>query len=109
MPVIDVAYAQGAGGAAASGPLSIVANPLVMIVLMFVIFYFLLIRPQQKRAKEHRAMLDNLKKGDKIMTNGGVIGEIVSISDQIMVLEVADKVRIKVGRAYVSGFAPKES
>ncbi len=109
MPVIDVAYAQGAGGAAASGPLAIVSNPLVMIVLMFVIFYFLLIRPQQKRAKEHRAMLDNLKKGDKIITNGGVVGEIVSISEQIMVLEVADKVRIKVGRGYVAGFAPKES
>ncbi len=109
MPVIDVAYAQGAGGAAPSGPLSIVSNPLVMIVLMFVIFYFPLIRPQQKRAKEHRAMLDNLKKGDKIITNGGVVGEIVSISDQIMVLEVADKVRIKVGRGYVAGFAPKES
>jgi preprotein translocase subunit YajC len=108
MQVIDVAYAQAPGGAAGGGPLSIVANPLVMIVLMFVIFYFLLIRPQQKRAKEHRALLDNLKKGDKIITNGGILGEIVSISDQIMVLEVADKVRIKVGRSYVAGLAPKE-
>ena len=88
--------------------MSIVANPLVMIVLMFVIFYFLLIRPQQKRAKEHRALLDNLKKGDKIITTGGIVGEIVSISDQVMVLEVADKVRVKVGRSYVAGFAPKE-
>jgi len=78
------------------------------MILMVVIFYFLLIRPQQKKAKEHKALLDNLKKGDRIITNGGIIGTIVNIDDQIVNVEVADKVRIELGRPYIAGFAPKK-
>jgi preprotein translocase subunit YajC len=75
---------------------------------MVVIFYFLLIRPQQKKAKEHRQFLDNLKRGDRIITSGGIIGEIQGINDQTVTLEVADKVRFEVGRPYIAGFAPKK-
>ncbi|MCX5889897.1 MAG: preprotein translocase subunit YajC [Deltaproteobacteria bacterium] len=78
------------------------------MVFMVVIFYFLLIRPQQKKSKEHKALLDNLKKGDRIITSGGIIGTIINIDDQIVNLEVADRVRIDLGRAYIAGFAPKK-
>ena len=78
------------------------------MVFMVVIFYFLLIRPQQKKAKEHKALLDNLKVDDIVITNGGIIGKIVSIDDQIVNLEVADRVRIKLARPYIAGFAPKK-
>jgi len=82
--------------------------PLIMMVSIFVIFYFLLIRPQQKKAKDHRQFLDNLKRGDKVITAGGLVGEIITISDQSLTLEIADKVRVEVGRAYVANFAPKK-
>jgi preprotein translocase subunit YajC len=78
------------------------------MVFMVVIFYFLLIRPQQKKSKEHKALLDNLKKGDRIITSGGIIGTIINIDDQLVSLEVADKVRIELGRPYIAGFAPKK-
>ncbi|MBM4294852.1 MAG: preprotein translocase subunit YajC [Deltaproteobacteria bacterium] len=81
----------------------------VPMVLMVGIFYFLLIRPQQKKAKEHKALLDNMKRGDRIITNGGIIGTIISLDDQIVSLEVADKVKIEVGRPYIAGFAPKKT
>lgn len=99
------AAAQGApGGAAASSFTSF----MLPMILMVVIFYFLLIRPQQQKAKEHKALLANLKKGDRIITNGGIIGTIVNLDDQIVNLEVADKVRIEMGRPYIAGFAPKK-
>ena len=82
--------------------------PLLMMLSIFVIFYFLLIRPQQKKAKEHRQFLENLKRGDRVMTSGGLCGEIITLSDQILTLEIADKVRVEVGRGHVAGFAPKK-
>uniref|UniRef100_A0A7V6DPK5 Sec translocon accessory complex subunit YajC n=1 Tax=Desulfobacca acetoxidans TaxID=60893 RepID=A0A7V6DPK5_9BACT len=82
--------------------------PLLMMLSIFVIFYFLLIRPQQKKAKEHKAFLENLKRGDRIITAGGLVGEIISIADQSLIVEIADKVRVEVGRGYVAGFAPKK-
>lgn len=71
-------------------------------VLVFVIFYFLLIRPQQKRAKEHRIMLENLKKNDRVITAGGIYGTIVSLDDTALTLEIAEKVRIKILRANIA-------
>ena len=81
----------------------------VPMIFMVVIFYFLLIRPQQKKAKEHKALLENLREGDQIITSGGIIGTIVNIDDQIVNMEIADRVRIKIARPYVAGFAPKKS
>jgi preprotein translocase subunit YajC len=98
------AAAQGAGGAETGSMMSFV----VPMIFMVVIFYFLLIRPQQKKAKEHKALLDNLKKGDRIITSGGIIGTIVNIEDQIVNVEIADRVRIEMGRPYIVGFAPKK-
>jgi preprotein translocase subunit YajC len=80
----------------------------VPMALMVGIFYFLLIRPQQRKAKEHRQLLDNLKRGDRVITSGGIIGTIISIDDQIVNLEIGDKIRIEVARPYVAGFAPKK-
>lgn len=76
---------------------------ILMLGLMFVVFYFMLIRPQQKRAKEHQSMLSSLKKGDRIVTTGGLIGRISGITDRLVTLEVAEKVRVQVLRAQVQG------
>jgi preprotein translocase subunit YajC len=105
--VFNWAYAAAQDAPAGAAGSSFTSFMLPMI-LMVVIFYFLLIRPQQRKAKEHKALLDNLKKGDRIITNGGIIGTIVNIDDQIVNVEVADKVRIELGRPYIAGFAPKK-
>ena len=77
-------------------------SPIVMMGLMFVVFYFLLIRPQQKKAKEHAKMLDALKKGDKVITRGGLIGKVSAVKDNnILVIEIQEKVRVEVLKAYV--------
>jgi|SRR4030042_450575 preprotein translocase subunit YajC len=102
----SVAYAMAGGGGGAAGGSGLTA--LIPLVLMFVIFYFLLIRPQQKRAKEHRDVLQNLKKGDFIVTNGGLYGRVVGLTDQVVTLEVAENVRVKVARSYVAGQAKEE-
>ena len=98
--MIDIAYAMGgdalAGGAKGMGAF-------IPLILMFVIFYFLLIRPQQKRAKEHREVLKNLRKGDTVVTSGGIHGRIAGLTDTIVTLEIADKVRIKVSRGQIAG------
>ncbi|MFZ0050995.1 MAG: preprotein translocase subunit YajC [Desulfobaccales bacterium] len=101
------AYAAAQDAPAGLGGGSFTSFMLPMI-FMVAIFYFLLIRPQQQKAKEHKALLANLKKGDRIITNGGIIGTIVNIDDQIVNLEVADRVRIEMGRPYIAGFAPKK-
>src|SRR3954468_14835795 len=81
-------------------------NPLVMILPMIAIFYFILIRPQQKKQKEQDSWLKSLKKGDEVVTSGGVIGRISGLTDATVTLEVQEKVRIKVLRSSVSGKAP---
>ena len=102
--MVNWAYAAQGGGADTSPMWTFVVPMLFMVG----IFYFLLIRPQQRKAKEHKQLLDNLKRGDRVITAGGLIGEISSISDQTLTIEIADKVRVEVGRAYVAGFAPKK-
>jgi preprotein translocase subunit YajC len=105
--VINWAHAA-AQGAAAAPEQSPMWSFVVPMIFMVVIFYFLLIRPQQRKAKEHKALLDNLKRGDRVITNGGLIGTIVNIEDPLVVLEVSDKVRVEVARPYIAGFAPKK-
>jgi len=78
---------------------------LVPLILIMVIFWFLLIRPQQKRVKEHRNMIEALKKGDKIVTSGGIIGTIVDIKDNTLKVEIADNVRVQVKRETISALA----
>ncbi len=103
--MVNWAFAAGPAGAAEASPMWTFMAPMV---LMVVIFYFLLIRPQQRKAKEQRQFLENLKRGDRVITTGGLVGEITAINDQVLTLEIADKVRVEVGRPYVAGFAPKK-
>ena len=97
----DVAYAMGGlpGGGGGAGGL----GSFLPLILMFVVFYFLLIWPQQKKAKAHRAVLSNLKKGDEVVTSGGLYGTITGITDTVVTLEIAEKVRIKVSRSSIAG------
>lgn len=97
----NLAYAMGGigGNGGAQG------NPLgafVPLILMFAIFYFLLIRPQQKKAKQHKEMIGNLKIGDRIVTNGGIYGTIVRMKDATIILEIADKVEVEMLRNTVA-------
>jgi preprotein translocase subunit YajC len=80
---------------------------LLPLVLFAVVFYFLLIRPQSKRAKEHRKMVESLMKGDEVVTIGGVAGRIADIGDTFALLEVADGVSVKIRRAAVESVMPK--
>jgi preprotein translocase subunit YajC len=97
----ELAYAMGApGGGGGQGSSMMSFLPIIFI---FVIFYFLLIRPQQKRAKEHRALLGNIKVGDQILTSGGIYGKITGIKDDILTVEISDKVRVKINRGNVAG------
>ncbi|MEA1867966.1 MAG: preprotein translocase subunit YajC [Thermodesulfobacteriota bacterium] len=84
-------------------------NPLTAflpLIIIFAIFYFLLIRPQQKRAKDQRNFLDSLSRGEEVITNGGLIGKITGLTDNVVTLEVADKIRVKVIRAQIAGKPP---
>ena len=106
--MIDIAYAMGQSGQAADGVGGGLIN-FLPIILMFVIFYFLLIRPQQKKAKEHQNMVNNLKKGDRVITSGGIYGEIAAIDENTVTVEIADKVRIKVSRPSIAGLRETSS
>jgi len=82
--------------AAAGGGMSAMLLQLAPFLLIFVVFYFLLIRPQQQRAKKHREMIDNLRRGDEVVTQGGLIGKITKISDGDAMVEISEGVRVKV-------------
>lgn len=101
--LIPEAYAQAAGPASTGQML----QPFVLMIVFLVIFYFLLIRPQQKKAKEHQAMLSKLAAGDECVTAGGVLGRVVEVGDQFVTLEIADGVRIKVQRFQITQLVPK--
>ena len=77
------------------------------MIAIFVVFYFLLIRPQQKKAKEAKAMLDALQKGDEVVTAGGILGRISKINDQYVTVEVAEKTELTVQRGAISQLLPK--
>ena len=96
------AYAQGA---AASG--SDLMTSLLPMIAIFVVFYFLLIRPQQKKAKEHKALLEALQKGDEVVTAGGIVGKVARLTDQYVAIEVAPGVEMSVQRAAVAQLLPK--
>ena len=91
-----MAAGEGAGGGIAS---------LIPLILIIVIFYFLLIRPQQKRLKAHQAMISELKKGDKVVTSGGIIGSIHDVSEDTVRVEIAEKVRVTVKRDTITSLA----
>ena len=103
---ISQAYADnGAAAAPANDPIM----GMLFFVGMIVIFYFLLIRPQQKRAKEHRKLVEALGKGDEVVTSGGVLGKIVEIGEQYLTVEIANNVQVKIQRHAISTVLPKGS
>jgi preprotein translocase subunit YajC len=107
----STAWALGApqgGEAGGSNPLI----GLMPLILMFVIFYFLLIRPQQKKAKTHREMLSSLKKGDRIITSGGMYGRIQEVDGDVLTIDLGNDVLVEINRSFVSSLserAPRES
>jgi preprotein translocase subunit YajC len=101
---ISAAQAQApANGAAPGGGMT----TLLLMIAMFAVFYFLLIRPQQKRAKEHRALISNLAKGDEVVTAGGIVGKVTDLNDNYVSVEVGEGVNIKVQRAAIQAVLPK--
>jgi len=76
---------------------------IIMLVIMFAIFYFLLIRPQQKRAKQHKQLIENLKVGDQVVTAGGLHGKVAALQDTVVMVEVAAGVKIKISRSSIVG------
>ena len=104
--LISPAFAQSAPAAAAGGAESTLLS-LLPLVLMFVVLYFIMIRPQMKRQKEHKAMLDALAKGDEVVVGGGVIGRISKLGDSVLHVEVANGVEIQVQRPAVVQVLPK--
>ncbi|WP_440223547.1 preprotein translocase subunit YajC [Dokdonella sp. MW10] len=100
--LISSAYAQDAAAAAPNPIMSFLP-----LIILFGIFYFMLIRPQMKRAKEQRNMIAALAKGDEIMTNGGLVGRVEDIGESFLTVEIADNVRIKLQKHAVSAVLPK--
>lgn len=102
--LISSAYAQQA--AATSDPTGGLMQ-MLPIILMFVVLYFLMVRPQMKRAKEHKALLESLSKGDEVVTQGGMAGRIVKVGDNYISLEIADNVEIQVQKPAIQLVLPK--
>ena len=102
--IISPASAQAAANQQGS-PMSLV----IMMVLFFAVFYFMAIRPQMKRAKEHRALLGGLAKGDEVITNGGMAGRVAELGDSFVSLEIAEGVSVKVQKNAITAVLPKGS
>jgi len=100
---ISDAVAQGAPAAGQGDPIM----SFLPLVILFVVFYFLLIRPQQKKAKEHKAMVENLSKGDEIVTQGGILGKVTDVSDSYLTCKIANNVEVKVQSHAVATVLPK--
>lgn len=100
----SIAYAAAPSG---GGDLGIMAS-LIPLILMFVIFYFLLIRPQNKRAKEHKNMLSALSRGDNVLTAGGILGRIVDVEGDILTLDIGNGTKVRIARGFINGtYDPK--
>ena len=101
---ISTAYAEsGAAGA----PQGAAAFDWLLIIGMMVIFYFFLIRPQNKRAKEHRELISNLSKGDEVVTSGGILGKVTKVTDEYVTVEISNQLEIKLQKGSVQATLPK--
>ena len=100
--LIPTAYAQSAGGQPQGG-----FGMLVFPVILIAIMYFLMIRPQMKRQKEHRAMLDKLGKGDEVITNGGIAGTVTEIGENFISVEIASGVQVRIQKGAIASVLPK--
>lgn len=104
--MIDVAFAQAAAPAQGAPPWAVLGQ-LLPFLLVFLIFYFLVIRPQSKRQRETQKMLENLKKGDRVLTSGGIYGDVVDVKKDTAVLKVADTVKMEFTKQSIVGVQPK--
>jgi len=104
--MMGLAYAMGTGGASGGQGSSIMT--FLPLILLFAVFYFLLIRPQQKRAKQHKTFMESLKKGDTVVTSGGLYGKITGITDDAVTLEIAEKVRVRVTKSSIADYVKGE-
>jgi preprotein translocase subunit YajC len=102
--MVDIAYAQAAPGVGGPGPIVTI----LPFILIFVIMYFMVIRPQQKKAKEHQDLLSKLKRNDEVMTSGGLYGKVIDLKETVVTLEVAPNVRIRVHRPQISAVLTAE-
>ncbi len=102
---VEGASETGAPSGGSPSPCGSMSSPtsIIMMVVMFAVFYFLLIRPQQKKAKDHQKMLSAIQKGVEVVTNGGMIGRVTGISDKTLTIEISEKVRVRVLRSQVGG------
>ncbi len=101
---MELLFAMSPGGGEGGGSL---ISTLIMFGAIFLIFYFMIIRPQQKRAKEKQKLLSNLEKGDKVVTNGGIYGVIAGLEEKTALLQISDNVKIKVDRSAITTVLPK--
>lgn len=102
-----LAYAMGTGSKGGTGGEGGGFGAFIPLILMFAIFYFLLIRPQQKKSKAHKQLLASIKKGDQVVSSGGLYGVVTGLTDDVVTMEIAPKVRVKVSRGSISGVAGK--
>jgi preprotein translocase subunit YajC len=100
--MINLVYAMGTGGSGGAGGGGGLGAFLPLIII-FAIFYFLLIRPQQRKAKQHKQLLADLRKGDKVVSSGGLHGLITGMSDDVLTVEISPKVRVKISRGSIAG------
>ena len=106
--MINLVYAMGSGGASGAGGQGGGFGAFIPLILMFAIFYFLLIRPQQKKAKQHKEMVNTLKKGDRVVSSGGLHGVVTGMTDTVVTMEIAPKIRVKVSRGSIAGVGRSE-
>lgn len=97
------------GAAGGGSGLEVLTGPLIPFAAIFAVFYFLLIRPQRKQQQQHREMLANLKRGDKVITTGGIYGTIEGLTDTTLQLKIGNQVKIKVTRSAVAGLQKEET
>lgn len=100
---ISDAFAEGAAAASPEGGLL----GMLPLLLIFVLFYFMLIRPQSKRAKEQKNMIAALAKGDEVVTNGGLLGKVTNVGDNFLTLQIADDVKVRIQKQSVASLVPK--
>lgn len=101
--LLNNAFAQSTSAPPPGDPLL----SFIPIIVLFVIFYFMLIRPQNKRAKEHSQMVASLTKGDEVVTNGGILGRITQVGENFVMVEVADGIQLRVQRQAIANLMPK--
>jgi preprotein translocase subunit YajC len=103
--MFNLVYAMGTGGAGGGGGGGLGA--FLPLIIIFAIFYFLLIRPQQRKAKQHKQLLSDLKKGDKVVSSGGLHGVLTGLGDDVVTVEISPKVRVKITRGSIAGVIRK--